>query len=491
MFTAFSVAVALLTLIPQSAQAVQSSETVVVNPDPADWTPQILDGQVNAILQMGSKVVVGGTFTQVRRAGFLETFTRNYLFSFDMETGVIDPNFIPVLDASVEELTPGPDGTSVFVGGDFGSVNGLSYKKVVRLNLADGSVVTSFKANANRLVQDVVFRNGWLYVSGKFDQIKSVARSGVARLNPNTGAVDPNFDVPFTTPLRGTLGVPEIDVSPDGSKLMALGSFSQVGGLPRVQIAQLDLTTTPVSVSSWQTSLYPVYEANGTTTWCSSSFSTYMRDLDISPDGSYFVVVTTGAFRANRLCDSISRFELTSTGPNQAPDVDELDRWRHDVERQCQRKRRVHRRAHALGQQPVPRRRRWARCCSSRGDRGAVPAQRHPLQLEPRARARGRELHPARHTRRPVGGQRHGPCRQRVPPEDRLLPGRRGRDPPAGRDVLVAQRPLQHGPGRGRRAQPPELRPDDARVGDRPFRSASTGGTRAARSWSTATSTTG
>ena len=189
--TAFLVAVSLLALIPQSAHAVQSPETVVVNPDPADWTPQILDGQVNAILQMGSKVVVGGTFTQVRRAGFLETFTRNYLFSFDMETGVIDPNFIPVLDASVEELTPGPDGTSVFVGGDFGSVNGQSYKKVVRLNLADGSIVTSFKANANRLVQDVVYRNGWLYVSGKFDQIKSVARSGLARLNPTDGGRRP------------------------------------------------------------------------------------------------------------------------------------------------------------------------------------------------------------------------------------------------------------------------------------------------------------
>jgi hypothetical protein len=44
-----------------------------------------------------------------------------------------------------------------------------------------------------------------------------------------------------------------------------------------------------------------------------------MRDIDIAPDGSYFVVVTTGAFRANRLCDSINRFELTTTGPNQTP----------------------------------------------------------------------------------------------------------------------------------------------------------------------------
>jgi beta-propeller uncharacterized protein DUF5122 len=317
--TALLVAVSILTLIPSPAGAVQTSESVVVNPDPADWTPQILDGAVNTILQMGTKVVVGGTFTQVRRAGFSQVFTRNFLFAFDMETGVIDPNFVPVLNAEVEQLATGPDGTSVFVGGDFSTVNGQSYKKLVRLNLSDGSIVTTFKANANRLVEDVLLRNGWLYVSGKFDQIKSTARSGLARLDPTTGNVDPNLDLPFTNPLRGTLGVPEIDVSPDGSKLMAIGSFSQVAGLPRVQIAQLDLTTTPASVSSWQTSLFPVYEANGTTTWCSSSFSTYMRDIDISPDGTYFVVVTTGAFRANRLCDSADRFELGTTGPNQAP----------------------------------------------------------------------------------------------------------------------------------------------------------------------------
>jgi len=41
--------------------------------------------------------------------------------------------------------------------------------------------------------------------------------------------------------------------------------------------------------------------------------------IDIAPDGSYFVVVTTGAFRANRLCDSVNRFELTTIAPNQVP----------------------------------------------------------------------------------------------------------------------------------------------------------------------------
>ena len=105
-----------------------------------------------------------------------------------------------------------------------------------------------------------------------------------------------------------------------------------------------------------------------------------MRDIDISPDGSYFVVVTTGAFRANRLCDSINRFELNAAGPGQAPDVDRLDRRRHDMERERQRDGRLRRWAHALVEQPVPRRRGGARArCHAKGSPRWTPAERAPV----------------------------------------------------------------------------------------------------------------
>ena len=43
-FAALLVATSVLALIPTPAGAVQTPESVVVNPDPADWTPDILDG---------------------------------------------------------------------------------------------------------------------------------------------------------------------------------------------------------------------------------------------------------------------------------------------------------------------------------------------------------------------------------------------------------------------------------------------------------------
>ena len=104
------------------------------------------------------------------------------------------------------------------------------------------------------------------------------------------------------------------DISPDGSKLVAIGNFTKVNGLDRYQIAVLDLTTSPISVADWQTNRY----GDG----CSRSFQSYMRDIDISPDGSYFAVATTGAYAsptAPYLCDTVARWELGATGSGLQP----------------------------------------------------------------------------------------------------------------------------------------------------------------------------
>jgi hypothetical protein len=302
------------------ASAVQVSHSVVVSDDPVNWTPNVLDGRVLAVAQIGSKVIVGGTFTQVQRSGTTQTLQRNRIFAFDMNTGAIDPGFVPQLNGTVEALVPAPDGLSVYAGGSFGSTNGnTSYRRLVRLTLSNGQLVTAFRPNPAASVRALVLRGSWLYASGTFQQMGGLARPGVARVNPETGAVDAAFNLPFAGPQNGGgLNVRKIDVTPDGSRLVAIGNFSTVAGQSRTQIAMIDLTTSPPSLSSWQTTQFPFF-SSGTTTWCSSAFDSYMHDVDISPDGRYFVVVTTGAYRANRLCDTVSRWEVAASGPDQLP----------------------------------------------------------------------------------------------------------------------------------------------------------------------------
>ena len=54
---------------------------------------------------------------------------------------------------------------------------------------------------------------------------------------------------------------------------------------------------------------------------CGSRFKTYPTDVDSSPDGSYFVIVTTGGYGGGppKLCDTAARWEFNRTGPSQKP----------------------------------------------------------------------------------------------------------------------------------------------------------------------------
>ena len=91
---------------------------------------------------------------------------------------------------------------------------------------------------------------------------------------------------------RRTTTIKRFDVSPDGSRLVALGNFATAGdsdacpdGDARRQRSERDGGTV-------------VHQPLTTTAHnnCAAVFDTFMRDVDFSPDGSYFVISTTGAF---------------------------------------------------------------------------------------------------------------------------------------------------------------------------------------------------
>jgi hypothetical protein len=295
------------------AGAVQTAHDRVVSADPVNWTPHVLDGSVRAIVQIGDRVIAGGTFTQVRAANDATVLARRNVFAFSATTGAIDPGFAPDVDGMVEALVAAPDGRSVFLGGGFATVNGVRSKSLARLDVADGQAVPGFQRTVtNGKVRTLALRGGRLYAGGTFTQLNGQARTVLAALDPDTGAVDPGFDLAFAGPRGGgTLGVLKLDVTPDASRLVAVGNFSQVAGQARHQIVMVDLTTSPAAVADWSTSRYERE--------CSPSFDTYMRDVDLAPDGSYFVAVTTGSYRAGSLCDTAARWETGLRGPGLQP----------------------------------------------------------------------------------------------------------------------------------------------------------------------------
>ncbi|MEO8425152.1 MAG: PKD domain containing protein [Actinomycetota bacterium] len=304
---------------PPATAAVSPGHQVIVSADPVDWTPHVRGGQVNAIAVVGNKVIVGGTFTEVRRSNSMTFLPRVSLFAFDRSTGVIDTAFVPILDGAVETLAVAPDGQSVFIGGVFNTVNGTTRRKVALVSTVNGQLITAFQANASAKVLDLAVVGNRLFMAGAFATVRSVPAQGLAAVNVSTGVVDPGVNFTFTAPRSGTQRVMKIDVTLDGSRLAAIGNFQLVSGLDRKQIVMFDLTTSPVTIANWQTNQFPQVIPGTTTSWCSAGFDTYMRDVSFSPDGSFFVVGTTGAFRANRMCDTVSRWPTFTTGSDLFP----------------------------------------------------------------------------------------------------------------------------------------------------------------------------
>ncbi|MBO3745719.1 hypothetical protein J5X84_06515 [Streptosporangiaceae bacterium NEAU-GS5] len=283
----------------------------VVSADPVGFTPHVLDGIVNAFAVVGDTVIVGGAFTSVAEAAPQggqaqgRPSKRGNLFAFDLRTGRISPDFAPWLDGPVAALAPGPDGT-VYVGGSFTGA-------LLRLRVADGSTYRAAPGGpaagaglrvAGGHVTSLVGRGDELYVGGDFTQVGRLRRAGLARLDAATGAVDPAFAV---TPGGGRGGDPKVyAMAASRDRLVVDGSFTTLDGQPRQQVGVIDLTTS--RVTPWRTDAYAPE--------CKHTFPSYVRGLDMSPDGRFFVVVATGgsARRTGKLCDSAARFETYGTG---------------------------------------------------------------------------------------------------------------------------------------------------------------------------------
>ncbi|WP_336921903.1 PKD domain-containing protein [Aquipuribacter sp. SD81] len=284
---------------------------------PSNQTPHVLDGEVYAVAVVGDVVVLGGRFTQARNfAEGSPVVARHNLLSFDRRTGELIPSFAPVLDDVVRTLAPAADGTSVYVGGQFGTIDGANRFKLARLDVRTGAPVRGFNPRIiDAAVMDVARNGNRLVVAGKFSRVGQDARQYLAMLDAETGAVMPDLDLPVSGAVwNGTPFVYKVDITPDGSRLVMIGNFRSVGGQTRVQVAQVDLTTSPATLTSWATNRFNIK--------CGSSSNTQfdVRDVDISPDGRYFVIGATGGHTASgALCDAVSRWEVDRSGSNQEP----------------------------------------------------------------------------------------------------------------------------------------------------------------------------
>jgi hypothetical protein len=289
----------------------------IVSDDPVDNTPDVLDGTVNAIVQVGDTVYVGGRFSKVQERGSAVQVPKANIFAFSASTGKLDKGFAPVLKGGgVDDLVPASDGQSMYVSGWFNKVNGQARtQKIARIDLASGGVVASFKSPVpNGRITDVNRIGNTLYVGGLFTQLKGVPQDLVAALDATTGARLTGINLDFAGTMNGgETGIRGMDVSPDGRHLVVVGNFRTVDGRPRAQLAMIDLLQAGVGVlSDWTTDRYSHV--------CTAGLVTDVRDVAFSPDSAYFVVATSGGSGGiDWLCDAAVRWETDGVGGDQQP----------------------------------------------------------------------------------------------------------------------------------------------------------------------------
>ncbi|HCA06696.1 T9SS type A sorting domain-containing protein [Chryseobacterium sp.] len=198
----------------------------------------INSGPTSVIPLPNSKIIIGGSFTQVGGSG------KNRLARL-LPDGNIDNTFNigSGANGTVSLVKVQSDG-KIIVGGQFSSFNGVDKKRLVRLN-PDGSIdntfVTGDGPNATGGMRSSFIQpDGKIVICGTFTTFSGLNRNGVVRLNTD-GSVDSTFSI-GTGPKKNSGTAPEINsvtVQSDG-KIVLVGYFDTFNNIARRTIVRLN-----------------------------------------------------------------------------------------------------------------------------------------------------------------------------------------------------------------------------------------------------------
>lgn len=209
----------------------------------ADALPTVqINGVVWQQIVVGNTVYAAGKFTSARPAGSapgVNETPRNNILAYNLQTGVLLPGFAPTLNAQANSLAISPDGTRLYVGGDFTQVNSTSASRLVALNPTTGALDTNFLPKVGSTVSAIVATASTVYAGGQFGSVGSATRPRLAAFSA-TGATL----LPWNPQAVGG-AVKAMVMSPDGSKIVIGGAFTTMNGSsnPGYGLASVDPMT--------------------------------------------------------------------------------------------------------------------------------------------------------------------------------------------------------------------------------------------------------
>ncbi|MEP7036118.1 MAG: fibronectin type III domain-containing protein [Actinomycetota bacterium] len=180
--------------------------------------------RVLAILPIGDRIYVGGSFDSVIDPTGVSYPTKN-LAVFSASTGVADLSFAATTNNAVTSLTT--DGTSLFVGGTFGTVNGTTRRGLAALNPGTGALTSWNPAvGTTGQVDTLAYAGGAVYAGGNFLTVTGGAGSSqayVAKIDAASATVDSGWHPTPDDRVRS------LNVAADGTgRIFLAGDFTSV-----------------------------------------------------------------------------------------------------------------------------------------------------------------------------------------------------------------------------------------------------------------------
>jgi hypothetical protein len=189
----------------------------------------VIEGLINAIKLSPDKgtLYLGGTFTKVGGV------TYNNIAAVDARTGAAITTFNPNANGRVRTMALSASGGILYFGGTFTKVDGVTYNRIAAVATSTGAALSTFNPNADGEVHALVLTSdeSTLYMGGTFGRAGGLSRYGVAKIATSNGNVNSSF-IPNFTVLSGIVsshGVFSLALSANEGTLYLGGSFHLEG----------------------------------------------------------------------------------------------------------------------------------------------------------------------------------------------------------------------------------------------------------------------
>ena len=249
---------------------------------PLTWNPDA-NGTVYTLAVSGSLVYAGGAFTSIGGQG------RNRLAALNAHSTGFDTatSWNPDISGTVQAVAI--DGTTVYAGGSFTTVNGgnANRNNVAAFDITTATV-TNWNPNANGPVTAILPTASGVYIGGEFPYVGGSLRISLARVDSTTGAMQ-SWDAGIRSVVGGTT-VRALLAS--GSDVLVGGLYTHVNPTPRNYAAAFD---SDLQVTNWNPALnnaaYDII-VDATTAYMVGSFTSVNGNT--SRRGAAAVSTTTG-----------------------------------------------------------------------------------------------------------------------------------------------------------------------------------------------------